>query len=40
LISWFSSSSASASVRVMVTSIRATCDSIIMIRVVFGEPLK
>jgi len=40
LISWFSSSSASASERVTVTSMRATCDSMDMIRAVLGAPLK
>jgi len=40
LISWFSSSSASASERVTVTSMRAICEIIDMIRAFFGLPLK
>ncbi len=39
-MSWFSSSSASVSVRVTVTSMRATCASIAMVRAVLGAPLK
>jgi len=40
LISWFSSSSASASVRVTVTSMRATWASIAIVRAALGVALK